>query len=169
MRKQRTETRKQRDPEAFGAFMPDGAYFADARLGQRGPTDRFVRSMVKSRGAYGFDPKTAAEAIVLTKQEQAFPNHRQWAGQSPAHLGELPPPAWPAVWTSTSAEEAVKRCGLGIADPRDGTPRHWCGDLWVAGDEKHCANTKHRERASNDFVRVLLDRVLASLPKGLAS
>lgn len=161
----RTQQPAPRNPEHFGAFMPDGSYFREATLAQRGPLDRFVRAMVKSRGTFGFDPKTAAEGIVLTKHESAFPNHAQWATvHEQVHPGAA---VWPFVRTTTSAEEAVKRCGMGVRGPHD-EPRHWCGEMWVTGDEKRCDNPAHREKSSPEQVREMLSRIMHSLPAGLA-
>lgn len=163
MKPNKANTPKAADPDRYGAFMPDGSYFYDARLEQRGPTDRFIRAMVKTRGTFGFDPKTAVEAIVLAGQQAAFPNHAQWATvHERVHEGAA---VWPFVWTTTSAEESVKRCGIGIRGPND-EERHWCGEVWAAGDEKHCVTRDHRSSPEN--VRTALDRMLSHLPSGLA-
>jgi hypothetical protein len=75
--------------------------------------------MVKSRRGPGFTPELAAEAVQLARQEVSFPNWSQWAKG-----GE-----WREVRTSTSAEEAVKRCGFGVIGP-NGEKRDWNGEQW---------------------------------------
>ena len=133
----------QRNPDSFGAFMPDGSYFPEGQISQRGVTDRFVRAMVKSRMGPGFHPETASAAIQLGNQTQAFPNHEQW-GRSDS---------WVTVWTSTSAEEAVKRCGLGEGD------RHWCGQRWEEGPEKSCLSEGHRPEKDPERIAELVGKV----------
>lgn len=156
----------QRDPEHFGAFMADGSYFREAKREQRGATDRLVRQMVLKRGAFGFDPQTAAEGVRLTNLTGAFPNHAQWSSvHELAHPGAA---LWPFAVTTTAAEEFVKRCGLGVRGPSN-EPRHWCGELWVAGDEKSCINSACRERSTPEYVHEKLARILAALPAALGS
>jgi hypothetical protein len=125
-----------------GAYMPDGSYFADAGISQRGPTDHFVRAMVKSRCGPAFPPHLASEAVTLAKQVVAFPNWRQWAEA----------PGWSFVWTSTSAEEAVKRCGVGFVG-------HWCEELWAEGPESACSDPGHRQEDDRARVTALVASV----------
>jgi hypothetical protein len=133
-----------------GAFMPDGSHNPEAGLPQRGAADRFVRSMVSSRNGPLFTPALAAEAIVLAKQEHAFPNHAQWASVGLNAPDDLA--VWPLVWTSTAAEETVKRCGRGAGDP-DGFARHWCGESWAEGKEKDCQSHGHDRGLDPDRLR----------------
>lgn len=147
-------------PRSPGAFMPDGSYNPDADLSARGPADRFVRAMVASRNGPLFTPELAAGSIALAKQERAFPNHAQWAA---VHERVGSAAVWPFVACSTSAEEAVKRCGRGAGDPEK-DPRHWCGESFLAADEKTCASPAHRRGGDPSSVMALVDSIIAGAP-----
>lgn len=142
---------------AFGAFMPDGSYNRDAGLPGRGRTDRFVRQLAAHRGGPLFSPGMAAEAIRSEGQDQAFPNHGQWAT---LHSEPGSVASWPFAQTSTSAEEAVKRGALGASDP-ESRQRHWCGELWVDGAEKACSEPGHRREIDPARLAEMLSGVLA--------
>lgn len=147
-----------------GAFMPDGSYFADAEMSQRGTTDRFVRAMVKSR-RLPFSPAMSADAITLARQTLAFPNHAQWSTVAAQVHSESA--VWPAVWTSTAAEEAVKRCGNGSGDPET-DPRHWCGEPWAIGAEKACENPGHRQEHDHERVARIVAELISELSDRVA-
>jgi hypothetical protein len=114
------------EPRPAGAFRPDGSYNPDAPILARGEADLFVRAMVRARHSSRLTPAKAASAIETANAGETFPNFRQWATR-----GE-----WAECWTSTQAEEAVKRMGHGS----DG---HWCGEHWARGAESKCGDRRH--------------------------
>jgi hypothetical protein len=129
--------------------MPDGCYYEAGELHHRGPADRFVRTLVRSASTGSASPELASEAIVLARQEAAFPSHASWARCS----------SWPYAPTASSAEEAVKRSGIGLYG-RDGTIRHWCDGLWVQGDEKDCVHPGHRTEPESGRIQRLIQLAL---------
>lgn len=125
----------QQEDQAPGAFTSEGLWNPNAELVNRGDTHRFVEAMVSLRRQGKLTPEGAANAIIAANQQAAFPNHPQWLSVWEQNGGEMA--VWPLVWTATSAEEAVKRCGR-----PDG---HWCGEDFRHGVEKDCPDwERHR-------------------------
>lgn len=117
-----------------GAFRSDGSFDPRAELAARGPIDHLVRMLVRERRSARLTPERAAEVIQAANATSAFPHHRQWlVDHQRVHAGA---PVWPLVWSSTAAEEAVKREGR-----REG---HWCGERYLSGAEKDCDAAGHR-------------------------
>lgn len=112
--------------------MPDGSWLEN---GLPGKASQVLREALNSRAvSTPAEVVNSCEAIKL-----AFPNRDQWAQTD----------RWAAVQTSTSAEEFIKRCGLGVNG-------HWCGQRWVQGTEKDCASPFHRGSPAHEEVRSLI-------------
>lgn len=122
-----------------GSFLSDGNWIDSGHF--RGKVDHLVQDLVRDRRQDLLSPDRAARAIVEAGCEQAFPNHAYWAVSS----------RWPLVQSSTSAEEAVKRGGMGSDNER-----HWCRGCWISGLEKHCPEPAHRERPLPEEVSRLI-------------
>jgi len=95
----------------------------------------------------------AGRAVEAASMQVAFPHWLQWRD---AKMDDGTPILWALAWASTSAEETVKREGMGS----DG---HWCGDRWPTGSEKDCPDERHRARPTPDEAQALLDRLLLRL------
>lgn len=120
-------------PKAPGAFLSDGSYSERGELRHRGHIDRLVRALCAQRREGRLSIEMAVLSINAASAKEAFPNVAQWA------LCEH----WAMVWTSTSAEEAVKREGRGVFGyERKGA--HWCGQRWAEGPESSCPEECHR-------------------------
>ena len=124
-----------------GSFFADGSFDPQAFEAFRKGTHRLVQYLVSKRRAGNLTPESAAREIENATGQRAFPNLKQWVECSD----------WALALCSTSAEEAVKRGGLG--SPED---RHWCSGSWVAGAEKACSNQRHRERPTPEEVQRLV-------------
>jgi len=126
--------------QAPGAFMPDGSFNEEAGWAQQGPAHALVASLVRQRRAGALTPEGAASLIHAARASVAFPSLDQWATCGP----------WPACWTQTASEEAVKRAGYGPGG-------HWCGQQWAAGSEKACDDERHRGHHEPEETRKLTD------------
>ena len=131
-----------------GAFFPDGSFDAQAFESFRKGTHRLVEHLCTKRRSGSLTPELAAREIEQATGERAFPNHKQWETCSD----------WALAWCSTSAEEAVKRAGIGWNEDR-----HWCSGSWVAGKEKECHNPRHRERPSPEEISRLVETLKRAL------
>ena len=128
-----------------GAFRADGSFDEDGWEAQRGPIDGLIRALVRGRRAGQLSPEGAANAVLAANGVGAFPNVEQWRGRS----------AWSECRASTSAEEAVRRAGLGCEG-------HHCGGRWVQGYEKDCRELGHR-RAGDQETGAMQKALLATL------
>ena len=126
--------------EKRGAFFPDGSYDPEAAQVFRKGTDRLVRHLVNLRQLGKLNPEEAVRQIREATGERAFPNLAQWQRVED----------WQHVQTSTSAEEAVKRCG------GRGGEFHWCQGNWISGKEKECSNVLHRKQPTAEEVQRLV-------------
>jgi len=150
MKKQVSEsyTSSSRAEAVPGAFMPDGSFNEDAGWTQQGPAHALVASLVRQRRAGSLTPTDAVSLIRSARADQAFPSLGQWETCGP----------WPACWTQTPSEEAVKRAGLG-------TDGHWCGQAWASGPEKACAEDRHRDKPDREEVKTLVECIGQGLSK----
>jgi hypothetical protein len=64
------------------------------------------------------------------------------------------------AWTSTSAEEAIKRAGETCSGEH-----HWCSGKWLPGSQSACKADSHRQRVSPEEVQKLLDELARTLGK----
>lgn len=139
------------NPQAPGAFLPDGSWNENAQIHHRGELDKLVRALVRERRFARLSPHEASQAVQASSHVLAFPNWRQWDISTD----------WAMVWASTSAEEAVKRAGETVRGDH-----HWCGaGKWLPGKQSDCPEPLHRERHSPEAVRQLLDSLSGSLGK----
>jgi hypothetical protein len=131
---------------APGAFTGDGSWYEDGELSHQGAIHRFVAALVRQRRDGRLTAEQAARAIEAASATQAFPCWRQW----------LEGPLWALAWTSSSAEEAVKREGRGV----DG---HWCGERWAAGAEVACQDARHHSVPRLDEAKKLVAAILQNV------
>lgn len=138
---------------APGAFMLDGSWKADAEPHDRDRIHQLVAALVRERRSGHLTPRRAAQMIQTGNTATAFPNHGQWA-----HAG-----GWPTTWTSTAAEEAVKREGRG-------TDGHWSGQRWGGRPERDWLESRPLQAwpkpvaAELDAIRGLTARVGSAGP-----
>lgn len=104
-------------PQMPGAFMPDGCWNPRADLTQRGPVHKLVEALCHERRLGQLSPARAVELIEAAKAGPAFPSRRFWGVCE----------KWRLVPTTTSAEDAVKRCGRSAVG-------RWNGEEWVSFD-----------------------------------
>lgn len=88
---------------APGAFREDGSYWEQGELSSRCQVDGLVRTLVRERRTGVLDPVRAVLAVEAAGAAAAFPNLAQWRTCT----------EWYACWVATSAEETVKRAGMG--------------------------------------------------------
>lgn len=105
-----------------GNFRINGSWDPHAHVLSRGPLYAFVRDLVRARRASKLPPSAIAAQIAASSWTQAFPNLQHWLKESRWNH-------WPSVPASSSAEECVKRCGIGAVD------FHWQEGLAVRGDD----------------------------------
>lgn len=138
-------------PESPGAFRPDGSWNPEGQLVHRGALYQLIYALCRERKFARLTPAEASLAIQASSHVIAFPNWRQWDAC----------PDWAAAWTSTSAEETVKRAGETIAGDH-----HWCGaGKWLPGSAGSCPDQSHREPADPKSSRRLLDEMLQGVGK----
>jgi hypothetical protein len=139
------------EPTSPGAFLPDGSWNPDGHLHHRGDTHRLVHALCRERRFARLTPREASLSIQASSHVLAFPNWRQWDTCED----------WASVWTSTSAEEAVKRAGESIAGDH-----HWCGaGKWLPGSQTACPDESHRTRLDPESFRKLRDNLLQAIRK----
>jgi len=118
------------EPQAPGAFLADGCWNPEGELRHRGHTHQLTQALIKERRFARLSPKLASAAIQAASAVLAFPNWRQWETCND----------WAVAWTTTSAEEAVKRAGETVAGQH-----HWCGaGKWLPGGQSSCGDLVHR-------------------------
>ena len=118
-----------------GAFTADGSWRPG---GVPGKVSRCVQALVVKRHE-GLPTEDAAKAVREAGVTQAFPNLENWERAS----------SWALARTSTSAEEAVKRAGLGPLG-------HWCGERWWRGSERDCKEPRHWQKPTPEEVARLV-------------
>lgn len=97
----RSNQDKEMEPQAPGAFMPDGSFKQDGGWVHQGPTHALVASLVRQRRAGRITPAEASALIRSAGNVGPFPNVSQWETCSD----------WLMAQASTSAEAVVKYAG----------------------------------------------------------
>jgi hypothetical protein len=130
--------------------MADGGWNENGQLHHRGELHRLVESLVKERRFARLSPRLASQTVQASSHALAFPNRIQWETCTD----------WATAWTSTSAEEAVKRSGeTCIGD------HHWCGaDKWLPGKQSDCQETGHREKPDKQRVQEMVSAIVGKAP-----
>ena len=128
------------DTLSEGGFAHDGTWVDFLEPGR---VTRLVESLVKAKRLGKLTPAQAARDIAEAGLLKAFPMSVGWESHE----------RWGTVPVSTSAEEAVKRSGLG-----QGTG-HWCAGSWVSGPEKECRSAGHRQMPTAEEVKRLITTI----------
>ena len=107
-----------------GDFRLNGSWNPSASAQHRGPLYAFIAGLVRARLAAGISPSALAAQIEGSKWASAFGELTQWKTLG----GWLD---WPYAWTRTSADETVKRCGIGAVKEF-----HWEGATCISGEDE---------------------------------
>jgi hypothetical protein len=135
-----------------GDFRADGSWNTSAAAAQRGPRYRFVQSLVRALQAAHISPAQLAERIEASEYAGMFGELEQW--RKITKWDE-----WALAWTRTSADEAVKRMGVGSTDPA-----HWEKGQYVAGEDARPFVAANREHVAS-FVANIADKLTDSRPE----
>lgn len=138
MKPLRGEARKEdRTPANSGDFTLKGAWNPAADKAGRGPLYAFIRDLARARNASKLSPAAIAEQIAATNWRWAFGELDQW-------LTLTRWDDWPFAWCRTSADAAVKYCGVGSGVEHS----HFEQGSFVAGEDQRRFVPVDREKVA---------------------
>lgn len=112
------------DSRTVGDFRPDGSWNASAQLRHRGHRYQFVSGLVRARRAAHLSPAQIADQIEASACAEMFGELSQW--KTLTRWDD-----WAFAWTRTSADETIKRCGVGSRERF-----HWQNGTFCAGEDE---------------------------------